>query len=573
MSIPVYIKGQRVLAMIDSGATGNFISDNLVRTRHLETREKKDPYQLQMADGSLFNMGKVSRETVPLKIAIQRHHEEVTFDVIGLASHQVILGAPWLKMQNPMVNWRTGVLTFRETGNVTSSERIHQQRMMVHEKLNQETITAMAAVTSTKDDSRRRSDSVDTSDGQPVNSTRVGRGKDEPLEIPEDYQQYKELFREELDARALPKHQPWDMEIELEPGREPTSGPIYSLSEKELRVLREYIDENLKKGFIRESKSPAGYPILFAPKKDGSLRLCVDYRKLNDITIKNRYPLPNIGELQDRLGKARIFTKLDLRGAYNLIRMKEGEEWKTAFRTRYGHYEYLVMPFGLTNAPATCQALINNVLRHHLDETVVAYLDDILIYSENEEEHVRHVKEVLECLKKAGLLLKPEKCEFHKKKVEFLGYTISTEGVQMSADKIESILQWPTPRTVKEVQAFLGFLNFNRRFVEGFSKKALPLTKLVAKDKEFQWGKEQEDAVAMLKQACTNPPVLCTFRNNEPTRIETDASDLAIGACLCQRRNEKWHPVAYYSRKMTAPEQNYDIHDKELLAVVEALKY
>ena len=196
----------------------------------------------------------------------------------------------------------------------------------------------------------------------------------------------------------MPKHQPWDYKIELEPGKETTFRPIYTLLEKELSVLREYLEENLKKGFIRESKLLADYPILFAPKKDSKLRLCVDYRKLNDITIKNRYPLLNIGELQDRLAYAVIFTKLNLRGAYNLIRIKAGEEWKTAFRTRYGHYKYLVMPFGLTNAPATCQALINNVLRTHLDITVIAYLDDILIYSGNKEDHVKHVQDVLTCL-------------------------------------------------------------------------------------------------------------------------------------------------------------------------------
>ena len=258
------------------------------------------------------------------------------------------------------------------------------------------------------------------------------------------------------------------------------------MSEKELEVLRGYIDENLKKGFIRESKSKAGYPILFAKKKDGSLRLCVDYRKLNDITVKNRYPLPNIGELRDRLSKAKIFTKLDLRGAYNLIRMKAGDEWKTAFRTRYGHYEYLVMPFGLTNAPATCQALINNVLRAHLDRTVIAYLDDILIYSENESQHVEHVQEVLSCLSQARLLLKPEKCEFHRKAVEFLGYIISTVGVQMSPEKIKAALEWPVPEDVKGVQGFLGFVNFNRMFIKDYSKKALPLTEVTKKDVGFK---------------------------------------------------------------------------------------
>jgi hypothetical protein len=204
------------------------------------------------------------------------------------------------------------------------------------------------------------------------------------------------LFQEEENANALPRHQPWDHEIRLELGKQPTFGPIYALSEKELKTLREYLDENLARGFIRKSESPAGYPILFTPKKDGSLRLCVNYRKINDITIKNRYPLPNIEELQDRLAQAKWFSKIDLKGAYNLIRMKEGEEWKTAFRTRYGHYEYLVMPFGLTNAPATCQMMINNTLREYLDITVVAYLDDILIYTDgNLEQHVKDVQQVL----------------------------------------------------------------------------------------------------------------------------------------------------------------------------------
>ena len=573
VKIPVKINGQGTIAMIDSGATGNFMSDVLARVRKVPTVDKREPYQLQMADGSNLSSGDVNRETIPLDVAYQRHHEEITFDVVRMANHHIILGAPWLRKQNPIIDWKTGVLTFRETDSVISSERTHRQRLMVHEKLSGRTAAECNAATSNKDDLTRGSDSMDTSKRSAGQQHENSKGKDVPLDIPKEYLEYMQLFQEEVDAKALPRHQPWDHEIELEPGKEPTFGPIYALSEKELQVLRGYIEENLKKGFIRESKSSAGYPILFAPKKDGSLRLCVDYRKLNDITIKNRYPLPNIGELQDRLGKAKVFTKLDLRGAYNLIRMKEGEEWKTAFRTRYGHYEYLVMPFGLTNAPATCQALINNVLRAHLDRTVVAYLDDILVYSEDEAEHVHHVREVLECLRKAGLLLKPEKCEFHKTKVDFLGYDISTEGVQMSQDKIRDIQEWPTPTTVKEVQAFLGFLNFNRRFVEGFSKKALPLTRLTAKDKEFKWGKEQDDAVLQLKKACMEPPVLCTFQVNQPARIETDASDLAIGACLCQQKDSKWHPVAYYSRKMTAPEQNYDIHDKELLAVVEALKH
>ena len=253
--------------------------------------------------------------------------------------------------------------------------------------------------------------------------------------------------------------------------------------------------------------------------------------------------------------------------------MKEGEEWKTAFRTRYGHYEYLVMPFGLTNALATCQALVNNVIRAHLDLTAIAYLDDILVYSNTQREHTTHVKDVLRCLRQAGLKLKPEKCEFNKPEVEFLGYIIGINGIKMDPSKITAIRDWPQPTTVKEVQAFLGFANFNRQFVKDYSKKALPLTELTKKETGFHWSDNQEKSFQELKDACAKEPVLLNFRANKPTRIETDASDQAVGACLCQQKDGKWHPVAYYSRKMSQAEQNYDIHNKELLAVVNALEH
>ncbi|KAG9939811.1 hypothetical protein KCU85_g10054, partial [Aureobasidium melanogenum] len=312
--------------------------------------------------------------------------------------------------------------------------------------------------------------------GQTGHEARVYEGSHAPSDIPEQYKKWKRLFQEEENANALPRHQPWDHEIRLEPGKQPTFGPIYALSEKELKTLREYLDENLARGFIRKSESPAGYPILFAPKKDGSLRLCVDYRKLNDITIKNRYPLPNIEELQDRLAKAKWFSKIDLKGAYNLIRMKEGEEWKTAFRTRYGHYEYLVMPFGLTNAPATCQMMINDTLREYLDITVVAYLDDILIYTDGDlNQHIKDVQQVLAKLEERRLKANPKKCEFHVKETEFLGFIIGIDGIRIDPAKITSIKEWPTPKNLKEVQSFLGLANYNRKFISGYSQTALPL--------------------------------------------------------------------------------------------------
>ena len=237
----------------------------------------------------------------------------------------------------------------------------------------------------------------------------------------------------------MPPHREVDHAIDIQPGKEPPYGPIYPLAPAELKVLREYLEASLAKGFIRESTSPAGSPILFVPKKDGTLRLCVDYRGLNDITIKNRYPLPLINEIMDRVNSAKVFSKIDLKDAYYRIRIREGDEWKTAFRTRYGHFEYLVIPFGLTNAPATFQAYINRALRGLVDDFCIVYLDDILIFSQSKEEHQRHLQLVCERLRQAELYAKPSKCAFYKESIEFLGFVISKDGIQMDSERVKTI--------------------------------------------------------------------------------------------------------------------------------------
>ena len=239
---------------------------------------------------------------------------------------------------------------------------------------------------------------------------------------------------------------------------------MYSMSATELQEIRTWIEENLTKGFIRASSSSYASLILFVKKKDGSLRLCVDYRALNDITIKDRYPLPRIEETLNQIRGAKYFTRLDLRSAYNLIRIKNGDEWKTAFQTRYGLFEFLHMPFGLTNAPATCQRFVNDTLREFLDVFCVCYLYDILIYSNNLPDHRKQVKAVLTKLHKGGLFVKPEKCEFEANKTTFLGFIIRLLG---NPEKVSAVLNWEAPKTIKDVQCFLGSANFYRRFIEG----------------------------------------------------------------------------------------------------------
>ena len=430
--------------------------------------------------------------------------------VIPAAKYDVILGIPWLRKHEPDIRWATNEVFFR---NEQQEELISTLLPEEFENLLKGTDDLVLA-------------GILEASAPPVSPE---------YRVPEEYKDYADLFSKQA-AEVLPEHQPWDHTIPLVDGKQPPFGPIYALSRIELETLRNYLDEMLEKGFIQPSSSPAGAPILFAKKKDGSLRLCVDYRGLNDVTVKNRYALPLIHELMDRLEGMKYVTKLDLRGAYNLIRIKKGEEWKTAFRTRYGHFEYRVMPFGLTNAPASFQALLNSVLRQFLDKFVVVYLDDILIFSKTLAEHVQHVRKVLQKLRENKLFVKLEKCVFHAKEVDFLGYIVSREGIRMDPSKVAAVMDWPAPRTLTHLQAFIGFVNFYRRFIPRFSEKCLPLTNLLPQGKKITWTEEAQGAFDALKEAFRDHEhgVLAYFDPARSTIVETDASDAAIAACISQ---------------------------------------
>jgi len=302
----------------------------------------------------------------------------------------------------------------------------------------------------------------------------------------------------------------------------------------------------------------------------------MDYRALNRITIPNRYPLPLMQELQDRVQGAQWFTKMDLKNGFHLIRMKKGDEWKMAFRTRYGLFEFQVMPFGLTNTPSTFQDMMNHILSDLLDAGAIAYMDDILVYTKTEEKHNGLVEEVLQRLQKNRLAVALEKCVWKTQEVEFLGYVIGKDGIKMSNEKVEAVLSWKTPSSLMEVQSFLGFANFYRHFIREYSKVLRPrmeLTKISEKG-SWAWNEEAEKAFQDLKKRFTTAPILAHSDPEKPVVIETDASDFAIGAVLSQRDEEnRLHPIAFHSRKFQPAEINYEIHDKELLAVVDAFKH
>ncbi|MGB8167070.1 MAG: reverse transcriptase domain-containing protein, partial [Chthoniobacteraceae bacterium] len=324
-------------------------------------------------------------------------------------------------------------------------------------------------------------------------------------------------------------------------------------------------------GFIQPSKSPFGAPIIFVPKKNGKLRLCVDYRALNKITVKNRYPLPRIDELMDRLQGASVFSKLDLQSGYWQIRIKEEDIPKTAFRTRYGHYEWRVLPFGLTNAPATFQALMNRVLHPFLDQFVVVYLDDILVFSRTPEEHLNHLEQVLTALEKHELYVGMDKCGFGLAEVDFLGHVVSGAGIRPDPAKIVAVQEWPVPSSVKDVRSFLGLTGYYRRFIKHYSAKALPLTELTKAECGWRWGESEQAAFTQLKQAIMSAPVLAMPDPALPYEVYTDASAFALGAVLLQNHGKGMQPVAYLSRKLTDTERRYPTGDREMLGIFYAL--
>ena len=399
----------------------------------------------------------------------------------------------------------------------------------------------------------------------------IGNSSDPLNVLPQFYHDYLDRF-DHTEANKLPAHRPTDHHIELTPNAALPNTRAYPMNVEKLKALRAQLEKDLSRGFIRESRSPVASPVLFVQKKNGDLRFCIDYRKLNDITIKNRYPLPLISETLDRLSKAKYFTKLDIISAFNNLRIKEGDEWKTAFTTRYGLYEYLVMPFGLCNGPSSFQAYINRALQGLLDNFCTAYVDDILIYSNNLREHRRHVRQVLQRLREHDLFIDIAKCSFETHEVQYLGLIIGTDGIRMDPKKIAAVMEWPAPRHLKDVQGFLGFCNFYRRFIPDFAKIAHPLTALTKKDALFKWSDDCKAAFLRIKQRFQDGDILAHFDPSRETILETDSSDYVSGATLSQVVDGVLRPVAFMSKKMLPAECNYEIYDKELLAIVRAFE-
>ncbi|UYV80241.1 K02A2.6-like [Cordylochernes scorpioides] len=385
------------------------------------------------------------------------------------------------------------------------------------------------------------------------------RGKEQLKQVLE---KYADLFSSGLGRSNLAKHR-----IDTE-GAKPIKHKPYRVSAKEQEIIKEQIDEMLRDGIIRPSSSPWSFPVILVKKRDGKYRFCVDYRKLNDVTVKDVYPIPRIDEVLDTLQGSKYLSAIDLKSGYWQVEVEEKDKEKTAFTTAHGLYEFNVMPFGLFNAPATFEGNMENMLGNLRWQICLCYLDDVIIYSSDFSTHLKRIEAVLRCFREANLKLNNKKCQFAFEELEILGHITNQLGIKPAEHNIKAIRDFPLPKKIKEVQSFLGMCSYYRIFIKGFSKIVDPLTSLIKNNVPFTWTENQEKAYQTLKVALINPPILGHFDPNATTYIHTDASNIGLGASLVQKFGDEEKVISYLSRTLSKPEQNYSTTEKECLAVV-----
>src|SRR5258708_5188288 len=505
-------------ALIDSGATENFISPSFISRYNIPTHSLSKPKIVRNVDGTKNRNGNIEElvnfEIAYLKINGQLKYKMQTFLILDLGEDDMILGYPFLQATNPEINWTEGNIkgtlwaSTEDIAKVRKSTNPDKPESKIKVKVDQfkqwikhTTIATQLAM-------------------------RKAPKQDLPWhkQVPKEYHKYHKVFSEEA-AQRFPKTKTWDHAIDLQPDAPKTLDcKLYPLAPGEQDSLDLFLKDHLRKGYIRPSKSPYSSPFFFIKKKDGKLRPVQDYRKLNEWTVQNKYPLPLIKELIAKLLNKTWFTKFDVRWGYNNVRIKDGDQWKAAFKTNKGLFEPMVMFFGLTNSPATFQTMMDDIFRSEIAlGYVIIYMDDILIATQGDlKDHQKHVAYILNVLQQHDLYLKPKKCSFHKKEVEYLGVIVGNGKVKMDPIKVQALTDWPQPTT--------------------------------------------------LKQKFTSYPVL---RNPDPNKrfiLDTDASAHAVGASLSQEFDDGFHPTAYFSKSLIAPERNYNIYDRELLSIIYAVK-
>jgi hypothetical protein len=564
MTVRTYLHSNRkraeAIALLDSGATENFMNLDYAKWVGFTIKRLMQPRTLLNVDGTPNKAGTLQFYT-DVNLRTGTVTKEMRFFLTNLGDHKIILGYPWFAAKQPKIDWAKGWIDHTQLPIIIRSHDAHKAQFLPRQGL-----------TPPKFDK-----------GQLF----IGRVTFEHpatrtiMTIPKEYQEFAKVFSEEA-AQCFPEPHIWDHAIELKPDAPATlPGKIYSLTQLEQEELKKFVKEHLAKGYIRPSKSPYAAPFFFIKKKDGKLRPVQDYRRLNKWTIHNQYPLPLIHQLIPRVCQKSLFTKFDVRWGYNNVRIRQGNEWKAAFITNKGLYEPSVMFFGLTNSPATFQTMMNTIFAEEIRAGwLTVYMDDMLIATKDDPWlHTQYVKKVLQKLKDHDLYLKPEKCHFHQKRMEFLGVILENNTVQMDPSKTDNIRTWAPLTMVTEVRSFLGFVGFYRYFIPNFSKIARPLLNLTKKATSWNWDEDCACAFTILKTLVCERPVLTQPDYTKRFVLHTDASAYGMGAVLLQEGEQnpskpskpRLHPIAYYSATFTPTERNYDIYERELLAVIKSL--
>ncbi|KAK5785550.1 hypothetical protein PVK06_040146 [Gossypium arboreum] len=547
--VDIIVAGRRLNALVDTGASDLFMSKEMAKELGLKIEE--DSGRIKTVNSESIPITGVAKG-VELKLG--EWTGKATIKVIPLDDYNFVVGLSLLDRLNVDIHPSENYMT------ISDANQRYMVRMKRKGSMEGKTLSAIQFAKGV----RRNEVSY-------LSTLRDNMGDKFEVKIPKEVERLLKSFQDvmpiELPKRLPPKREV-DHKIELLPNTEPPARAPYRMAPSELEELWKQLIELLDDGFIRPSKASFDAPVLFQKKHDGSLRMCIDYRALNKITIKNRYPIPLIADLFDQLSSARWFTKLDLRSGYHQVRIAEGDEPKTACVTRYGFFEFLVMPFGLTNAPATFCTLMNKVLQPFLDRFVVVYLDDIVVYSKTLEEHVGHLGEVFQTLRENKLYVKKEKCSFAQREVPFLGHIVGGGTIRMDESKVRAIADWESPTKVTELRSFLGLANYCCRFIEGYSKITAPLTDLLKKGKMWDWDLQCEKAFNQVKKAMTSEPVLALINFSKAYEVRTDASEYAIGGVLMQ----DGHPITFESRKLNETERRYTVQEKEMTAVVHCLR-
>ncbi len=547
LETPGEYEGKPLTFLIDSGSSHSFISPHTAKRLQVEPQPTGKKLRASLANGSSI----VTEErVVDLSFQLEGNPTSQKFRILKMGKFQGILGMDWLSKNQAGINCSQGVVSF------ISSEG---KKVEIRGRSGKNPLRVVKSSKLVKGFKK----------GLPIYILKLNKPEKKTESDgaePEWLSEYQDIFPDEL--TSLPPERELVHEIELIPGAQPIARSPYKMSPSESLELKNQINQLLEQGFIKPSVSPWGAPVLFQKKKDGTFRLCIDFRGLNQCTIKNKYPLPRIDELLDRLGKAKVFSKIDLRSGYYQVRIRDEDIPKTAFNTRFGHYEFTVMPFGLTNAPATFNRLMTDLFRKELDDFVLVFFDDILIYSENDKDHEGHLRHVLEILREAQLYAKKSKCTFFVDRVAYLGFIVSKDGISPDPAKVEAVANWPIPRSVSEVRGFLGLAGWCRIFVPKYALITSPLTELTKKEEAFTWSDARDYAFNQVKELLASDPVLKLPDFDKTFEVIVDACGQGIGGILQQDH----HPIAYESRQLRVHEKNYPTHDLELLAVIHALK-